>query len=168
MEKLSEVLNGCKKKIRVSSAEIIVHGTKKKPYYEIKYRALSDGQIHIGYSSYNLDFVFGWLEECFEIVKEAADTIESLSAKLQAANMERSVEDCGGWIPRKERLPEDGVDVLVWFEYFRYGEYNRLFQTKGISYTFNGEWSGFVNGSSGWNQLRIIAWQPLPEDYHEP
>lgn len=103
-----------------------------------------------------------------QIFNEAADTIESLSAKLQAANMERSAEDCGGWIACKEKLPEDGVDVLVWFEYFRYGEYNRLFQTKGISYTFNGEWSGFVNGSSGWQQLKIIAWQPLPEDYHEP
>lgn len=102
-----------------------------------------------------------------KILSEAADTIESLSEKL--TDMERPAEDCGGgWIPCKERLPEDGVDVLVWFEYFRYGEYDRLFQTKGISYTFNGEWSGFVNGSSGWNQLRIIAWQPLPEPYHEP
>lgn len=100
-------------------------------------------------------------------IYQAADTIESLSEKL--TDMERPAEDCGGgWIPCKERLPEDGVDVLVWFEYFRYGEYDRLFQTKGISYTFNGEWSGFVNGSSGWNQLRIIAWQPLPEPYHEP
>ena len=101
------------------------------------------------------------------LLEQAADTIEALSAKL--ADMERPAEDCGGgWIPCKERLPEDGVDVLVLFEYFRYGEYDRLFQTKGISYTFNGEWSGFVNGSSGWNQLRIIAWQPLPEPYHEP
>lgn len=104
-----------------------------------------------------------------EMLRQAADTIESLSAKLQTANMERSAEDCGGgWIPCKDRLPEDCVDVLVWFEYFRYGEYNRLFQTKGISYMWNGMWSGFVNGESGWRQLRIIAWQPLPEDYHEP
>lgn len=106
--------------------------------------------------------------ELATMLKEAADTIEALSAKLQAENVERTAQDSDGWIPCKERLPEDGVDVLVWFEYFRYGEYDRLFQTKGISYTFNGEWSGFVNGSSGWNQLRIIAWQPLPEDYHEP
>ena len=70
-------------------------------------------------------------------------------------------EDDNGWIPG-EILPEDGVDVLVWFEYFRYGEYNRLFQTMGISYTYNGNWSHFVNGQSGWRQLRIIKWQPLP------
>lgn len=72
----------------------------------------------------------------------------------------------GGWIPCSERLPEEGIKVLVWFEYFRYGEYNRLFQTIGISYTYNGKWSGFVNDSSGWEQLNILAWQPLPEAYH--
>lgn len=70
-----------------------------------------------------------------------------------------------GWIPVEERMPEDFVDVLVWFEYFRYGNYNRLFQTMGISNAYRGEWSGFVNGSSGWRDLRIIAWQPLPEPY---
>ncbi|MCI9081476.1 MAG: DUF551 domain-containing protein [Lachnospiraceae bacterium] len=98
-------------------------------------------------------------------ISEAAGTIEALSEKL--ANMERS-EDCSVWIMCKDRLPEDGVDVLVWYEYFRYGEYNRLFQTTGISFTHNGKWSGFVNGESGWNQLSIIAWQLLPEPYHEP
>ena len=73
----------------------------------------------------------------------------------------------GGWIPCSERLPDEGQDVLVWFEYFRYGNYNRLFKTMGISYVYNGKWSGFVNGSSGWSQLRIIAWQPLPEPFKE-
>lgn len=165
------------------------------------------------------------LSEIFEgkrigrVLGQAANTIEALSAKLQAANMERSdryykiqkelvkqhnkafelinkmplegnevwhgyvggvmqtfgflidyMERSagvfgGGWIPCENGLPEDGVDVLVWFEYFRYGEYNRLFQTTGISYTYNDQWSGFVNGQSGWNQLSIIAWQPMPEDY---
>lgn len=100
------------------------------------------------------------------ILIQAADTIESLSAKLTAANMERSDRYYGGgWIACEDRLPEDGIDVLVWYEYFRYGEYNRLFQTIGISYTYNGQWSGFVNDSSGWNQLSIFAWQPLPEPY---
>lgn len=73
----------------------------------------------------------------------------------------------GEWIPCSERLPEDLEKVLVWFEYFRYGECNRLYQTIGISYTWNGEWSGFVNGTSGWHKLRILAWQPLPQPYRE-
>ena len=73
----------------------------------------------------------------------------------------------GDWISCSEQLPEDGTDVIVWFEYFRYGEYNRLFQTTGISYMYDCNWSGFVNGQSGWNQLSIIAWQPLPEPYNK-
>ena len=57
-------------KIKVSSAEIVVHGTKEKPYYEIKYFDLSDNEMHIGFSSYKLDVVFGYLEKYFEIVEK--------------------------------------------------------------------------------------------------
>ena len=111
------------------------------------------------------DAIYGTANSLYQ----AADTIEALSAKLQAANMERSERYYnGGWILCEDRLPEEGVKVLVWFEYVRYGEYNRLFQTIGISYTYNGQWSGFVNDSSGWDKLSILAWQPLPEPYHEP
>jgi len=111
------------------------------------------------------DAIYGTANSLYQ----AADTIEALSAKLQAANMERSERYYnGGWILCEDRLPEEGMKVLVWFEYFRYGEYNRLFQTIGISYTYNGQWSGFVNDSSGWDKLSILAWQPLPEPYHEP
>lgn len=56
-------------KVKVKSAEIVVHGTADKPYYEIKYYDVADGKYHIGYSSYNLKYVFQWLEECFEIVE---------------------------------------------------------------------------------------------------
>lgn len=112
--------------------------------------------------SEQINFLRGYItsdEDLYDILHEAADTIEDLSKEL-AEN--------SGWIPCSSgRLPEDGIDVLVWYEYFRYGEYNRLFRTKGISYTHNGQWSGFVNGQSGWHQLSIIAWQPLPADYQE-
>lgn len=64
------------------------------------------------------------------------------------------------WISVEARLPENGEYVLCWYEYFRYGNYNRLFQTYGIGYQFNGHWSGEV--AQG-RQARVIAWQPLPE-----
>lgn len=95
-----------------------------------------------------------------KILKQAADTIETLSSKVVNANNYN-----GGWIPCSDKLPEGGVDVIVCFEYFRYGRYNRLFRTIGISYTYNGKWSGFVNGTSGWDQLTILAWMPLPKLY---
>lgn len=60
-------------KIKVSSAEIVVSGTKDKPYYEIKYSDLSDNEIHIGYGSYDLGIVFEYLEKYFEIVNEEVD-----------------------------------------------------------------------------------------------
>lgn len=92
---------------------------------------------------------WGWTEE----------TAEAIESGIQALKENT-------WIPCSERMPENDMEeVLVWFEYFRYGEYNRLFQMAGTSHTFRGEWSGFVNGSSGWKDLRIIAWMPLPEPY---
>ena len=60
-------------KIKASSAEIVVHGTKEKPYYEIEYFDLSDNEMHIGFSSYKLDVVFGYLEKYFDIVDNKSE-----------------------------------------------------------------------------------------------
>ena len=53
------------------SAEIVVHGTVENPYYEIKYLVIGEDEYRIGYSSYDINNVFGWLEECFEIVGDS-------------------------------------------------------------------------------------------------
>lgn len=192
-EQVSELSSGQenREKVKALSAEIVVHGTTEKPYYEIEYFDLSDGQYHTGYSSDDLKNVFRWREECFEIVKEiesdiigeqvkelrvlanipdidagglydlndklqkAADTIESLSAQLQAADMEWSAEDCTGWIPCKNRLPEKDETVLI---------------DTGIGYfeiaTYSGDGKTFYTEECGSSQP--VAWQPLPEPYHEP
>ena len=64
------------------------------------------------------------------------------------------------WISVKERLPEEGKEVLCWYEYFRYGSYNRMFQTYGIGQCYNKMWCGEVaNGI----RARVIAWMPLPK-----
>lgn len=107
------------------------------------------------------------LEEYKKKRKNCGNFYVSVTNDIIKIVQEVAEEYNGGWIPCRERLPEDGTDVLVQFEYYRYGNYNRLFQTIGISYTYNGEWSGFVNGSSGWSNLRIIAWQQLPQPYKD-
>lgn len=90
-----------------------------------------------------------------ELMKQAADTIESLSAKLQAANMERSADCGGGWIPCKERLPQKDETVLI---------------DTGIGYfeiaTYSGDGKTFYTEECG--SSCPVAWQPLPEPYHEP
>lgn len=65
-----------------------------------------------------------------------------------------------GWISVKDRLPEDGKYVLCWYEYFRYGEYNRMFKTYGIGYHYNGFWGGEVSNGT---KAKVLAWRDLPD-----
>lgn len=64
------------------------------------------------------------------------------------------------WTRADEALPPDGEDVLCWYEYFRFGEYYRMYQTFGIGYQYNGMWGGEVAQGQ---KARVLAWIPLPE-----
>ncbi len=89
----------------------------------------------------------------YDTISRAADTIESLSAKL--ANMERS-EDCGGgWIPCKDRLPETRNNILVC-------------QSDGYVSVGYYSWDRAFLDLNSIPFDDVIAWQPLPEPYHEP
>lgn len=65
------------------------------------------------------------------------------------------------WISVKDRLPEDGENVLIWYEYYRYGSYNRMYTTYEIAYQYNGHWAGA--GDSLGQLARVFAWMPLPD-----
>lgn len=69
------------------------------------------------------------------------------------------------WIPCGERLPDDYADVLVWFEYYRFGEYNRMYSTYGIGNYDGGYDMWIINHETGWRDLHVFAWMPLPEPY---
>ena len=85
----------------------------------------------------------------------AADLIEA-----QAKEIEKLRPQVPRWIPVTERLPENGVETLCWYEYFRYGDFNAMFATYGIGYQFHGNWGGEVaNGRNA----KVLAWMPLPK-----
>ena len=61
-------------------------------------------------------------------------------------------------------VPEEGEEVLVWYEYLRYGEHGCMYQTYGIGYQYDGTWCGSVSGE----KARCIAWMPLPDPFEPP
>lgn len=69
-------------KNKVTSHEIIVRMIDSKPYYEIKYKKVDEDYYQVGYSSYNLNNVLKWRDECFEFVNAKttnADRIRNMS-----------------------------------------------------------------------------------------
>lgn len=87
---------------------------------------------------------------------EYAYAAEQLLDEIPAADVAPVVH----WVLTDEKLPPEGQDVLCWYEYFRYGAFNRMYQTYGIGFQFNGNWGGEVaNGRSA----KVLAWMPLPE-----
>ena len=73
-------------KTKTHFAKIVVGGTAEKPYYNIMYYDPADGEYHIGYGSYRLDFVFKWLSEEFEVVETMtrADHLRSMNDESMA------------------------------------------------------------------------------------
>lgn len=71
------------------------------------------------------------------------------------------------WIDAEERLPKNEDEVLVWYEYFRYGNYNCMWQMYGIgSYLKQYDrWSG--DPSQG-TKVKVLYWMPLPKPPTNP
>lgn len=95
----------------------------------------------------------GGYPEASKLFLEAANTIETLSAKLQTANMEQSEAhyNCR-WISCEDRLPQENQRVLASFSH---GAVTILTY---YDEKFHGIYDYTIN--------TILAWQPLPEPYH--
>ncbi len=64
------------------------------------------------------------------------------------------------WISVKDRLPETWDNVLCWYEYIEYDDYEEIYHTYGIGFYAKGRWRGEITNKLG---CRVIAWMPLPE-----
>lgn len=88
-----------------------------------------------------------------ELLRKAADTIESLSAKL--ANMERSADDCGGWIECESgKLPDKEViccdvcgEIIIGY----------------IHETYESEQTGFSAENSHEYMYNCVKWMEKPK-----
>ncbi len=104
------------------------------------------------------------------MLRQAADTIESLSAKLE--DMERSAENCGsGWIKCKDRLPTK-KECGNYRGRFIVTVYTNKLTTLYMEYEYAivrgkevGRWIWNDRVNIPWE---VIAWQPLPKPCHEP
>lgn len=112
--------------------------------------------------------------ELAKLINDAADTIETLSAKLHASQMERSSQYYhGGWIPVSERLPEEHE----WIGTKRFGttisdKVHITFDVNGERFVKtlslqNGELSNYEKRimDSLYKGWKMVAWMPLPEPY---
>ena len=79
-------------KIKVTSLEVIVNGSKRKPYYEIKYKEVGTDNYNIGYSSYDLQLVLDWKEKCFELVKVAEELKVTKSSDIPIIHGKEELE----------------------------------------------------------------------------
>lgn len=95
------------------------------------------------------------------IIRHAAETIEALLAKVQAANMERSTAYYNGeWIPVTERLPEDEQEILF------STKTGRVHSGKYHDDDSANQWYSHKDKCRAWNNV-VSAWMPLPDVYRE-
>ena len=92
-------------------------------------------------------------EKLSRLMLDAAETISDLSAKLHAANMERSsMHYHGGWVPVSEKPPE---------------EHGRYLTYHADGSMFVGAYSEDYEWGYGHYVAKVIAWMPLPTPYTE-
>ena len=176
------------KKIKVDSIDIVVTGTKEKPYYAIKYREVGNNDDCVGYGSYSLENVLGWKEERFELAehepdKDFGDAISSITETIRTKFEETETKFiyqtvlpfCSNTVNRvisKKELNE----MLVRAERMKWIPCNERIP-KGTALYCDDRGNMLVGllcedeagymayDDDGQEMYNCVAWMPLPEPY---
>lgn len=63
------------------------------------------------------------------------------------------------WTKVEDGLPDEFEDVICYYEYYRYGDYNCMYRTYGIGYMSKLDGKVFWNGDVCGSKSRVIAWK---------
>lgn len=64
------------------------------------------------------------------------------------------------WHDAQNDPPKENGEYLCYYEYFRYGNYNRMYRTMDRGQFFNGNWGGEPTHGT---RTKVLAWMPLPK-----
>lgn len=101
-------------RMKVSHLDIIVTMIDKKPYYEIKYKEIGSNHYSVGYSSYKLENVLSWRDECFEVVEKPqtnADRIRSMTDEELAEMLSTVSQHCVVYLSDKINCRHSNCDT---------------------------------------------------------
>ena len=121
-------------KIRTHHARIVVEGTAEKPYYGIEWYDPEEKIYCLGYGSYNIALVFGWLSEFFEIVERKTNagriramTDYELAEMLYCADSIgwcTNLQECYRLLDTEDGMPEERYKacLMKWLQQPAEGE----------------------------------------------
>ncbi len=138
--------------------------------YGYLYGETKDGTIYEMVAEVYGNPYFGKIRLWKEVEAEEdkdGESIMDIGKDLQRAyddGYEQGKQDAVKWIHVTERLPEEYKDVLCYYEYFRYGDFNCMFRTIDRGYYGNGIWGGEAGQG---HKNKVLAWMPLPEPPEE-
>lgn len=116
--------------------------------------------------AFNIAIKYGFCSDCVQDLDEgrchechcyqnAVKVIRDALEKLDAIEESKATV----WHDAQNDPPKKNGEYLCFYEYFRYGNYNRMYRTMDRGQFFNGQWS--CEPTHG-TRAKVLAWTELP------
>lgn len=116
--------------------------------------------------AFNIAIKYGFCCDCrfgldrnhcheYDCYQNAVKVIRDALEKLDAIKESKATV----WHDAQNDPPKKNGEYLCFYEYFRYGNYNRMYRTMDRGQFFNGQWGG--EPTHGTN-AKVLAWTELP------